>query len=573
MQRRTKQGRFVERETRRESDRRRRVRAGRDASLVGKSGEEKESNLFHTPRCFYKTRATFEPAKAMKGSVCYLSSLRPQKAKKGSVCSLSSLRLLGLFFLFQQAIVGQSAVCGPAPLPEAVLAPGFCAFELPVNNVGRLRSVLALGPSSAIALERGSASVIYLSDQNEDGIIDSKSTVVAATNDLLTHGIALFNGYLYASSSDKVYRWFYQNEARIAAGQIGPEELVVFNMNDNGRGQTPAGHITRTLVFDDRGRLYISVGSDKNVDPDSFRSRIRRFDLSKETLPIDFTTGEVFADGLRNEVGLQFDRHGVLWGVENGADNLQRDDLGGDITNDNPAEELNRFREEDAGKNWGYPYCWSEFLLPEPYRQGAGTIWAWPDFLESGETTDAQCRATTIPSVVAMQAHSAPLGLAFYEWKATLPDECDGGAFPQEMDGYVFIAFHGSWNRDIPTGYKVVYIPMDINGDPLTDRPIDLLAHQPPNARWNSGLRPVDVAFDACGRLLVTSDGQSGAMLRIDHGDVPTRAPNPAPAVTVQPVPERKQKQPTRFRCRGIGRGNSGQGGESGRVSREENCV
>jgi glucose/arabinose dehydrogenase len=498
-------------------------------------------------------------------------------------CSLSLPQLLGLVFLFQEAsvrfVAGQSSVCGPAPLPEAVLAPGFCSFELPVNNVGRLRSLLTLGPSSAIALERVSASVVYLSDQNGDDIIDSKSTVVAANNDRLTHGIALFDGYLYASSSDKVYRWIYQNEASLAAGQVGQEEVVIFNMNDNGRGQTPGGHTTRTLIFDESGRLYVSVGSDQNVDPDSFRSRIRRFELSgAEALPLDFTVGEVFADGLRNEVGLQFDRHGVLWGVENGADNLQRDDLGGDITNDNPAEELNRFREEDAGKNWGYPLCWSEFLLPEPYGQGAGTVWAWPNFLESGEITDEQCRATTVPSVVAMQAHSAPLGLVFYEWKDTLPDECDGGAFPKEMDGYVFIAFHGSWNRDIPTGYKVVYIPMDDNGDPLADRPLDLFAHEPPNARWSSGLRPVDVAFDACGRLLVTSDGGSGALLRVDHvgdeqGDGPTTPPSPAPLVTVQPVPERKQRQPTRFRCRGIGRGNDGQGGESGRVSREENCV
>ena len=49
-----------------------------------------------------------------------------------------------------------------------------------------------------------------------------------------------------------------------------------------------------------------------------------------------FQTGEVFADRLRNEVGLAFDKHGVLWGVENGADRLEREDLGGDIHNDNP---------------------------------------------------------------------------------------------------------------------------------------------------------------------------------------------------------------------------------------------
>jgi glucose/arabinose dehydrogenase len=58
--------------------------------------------------------------------------------------------------------------------------------------------------------------------------------------------------------------------------------------------------------------------------------------LAEGILPLDFQTGEVFADGLRNEVGLAFDRHGVLWGVENGADKLKREDLGGDIHNENP---------------------------------------------------------------------------------------------------------------------------------------------------------------------------------------------------------------------------------------------
>ena len=134
-------------------------------------------------------------------------------------------------------------------------------------------------------------------------------------------------------------------------------------MNADGQGGAPRGHTTRTLVFDKTGRLYVSIGSNRNVDENSYRSRIRRFTL--DSIPaggIDFNTGEVFADGLRNEVGLAFDKFGVLWGVENGADRLQREDLGGDIHNENPAEELNRFPEGDAQKkSYGYPYCWTEF--------------------------------------------------------------------------------------------------------------------------------------------------------------------------------------------------------------------
>ena len=113
-------------------------------------------------------------------------------------------------------------------------------------------------------------------------------------------------------------------------------------MNADGNGGAPHGHKTRTLAFDNQGRLYVSIGSAGNVDMNSYRSRIRRFDLSTSSFPLDFATGEVYADGLRNEVGLAFDRFNVLWGVENGADKLFRSDLGGDIHNNNPSEELNR---------------------------------------------------------------------------------------------------------------------------------------------------------------------------------------------------------------------------------------
>ena len=91
--------------------------------------------------------------------------------------------------------------------------------------------------------------------------------------------------------------------------------------------------LARTLAFDAEGKwLYVSIGSNGNVDGDSFRSRIRRFDISTYVnQPFAYNDGEIFADGLRNEVGLAFDSYGDLWGVENGADNLYRSDLGGDM--------------------------------------------------------------------------------------------------------------------------------------------------------------------------------------------------------------------------------------------------
>eukprot|EP00553_Chaetoceros_curvisetus_P013146 CAMPEP_0204639584 /NCGR_PEP_ID=MMETSP0717-20131115/43507_1 /ASSEMBLY_ACC=CAM_ASM_000666 /TAXON_ID=230516 /ORGANISM="Chaetoceros curvisetus" /LENGTH=162 /DNA_ID=CAMNT_0051659713 /DNA_START=40 /DNA_END=528 /DNA_ORIENTATION=+ len=160
-------------------------------------------------------------------------------------------------------------------------------------------------------------------------------------------------------------------------------------------------------------------GIGRNVDPDSHRSRIiRRINVSDEKhFLIDFQKAEVFADGLRNEVALAFDRHGILWGVENGVDNLYHSDLGGDIHNDNPPGELNRFPESLAGLHWGYPVCWTEYKLPSSVARGRGTQWSWPSF----GVTDKICREERIPSELAMQANSAPLGITFYNYTSTHP--------------------------------------------------------------------------------------------------------------------------------------------------------
>jgi glucose/arabinose dehydrogenase len=457
-----------------------------------------------------------------------------------------------------------STLCISSPLENSVLATGFCAAALPVSvdqprSIRNIKVPLVLVQQVAqadnttttesnnrtrdvlLVLERGSSSVIAL-EESEDGVWSRRS--VASTGGL-NHGLEFTHStvgnddegddkhYLYASSATTVFRWKMNiDNNTITALAPNDPELVIVNMNANGQGGAPFGHRTRTLVIDaNNSRLYVSVGSAGNVDSNSFRSRIRRFGISAanavDVFPVDFETGLVFADGLRNEVGLALDRHGVLWGVENSADRLSRSDLGGSaMTENNPAEELNRFPEATAGSHYGYPYCWTEYRLPDSANvpdsslSGRGTVWAWPSFLDAGVVTDDMCRSPEayVPPAVAMQAHSAPLGITFYQWTEpeTRPDHCaDVIAFPQAMDGFAFIAFHGSWNRAVPTGYKVVYVPMDENGNVIasenysdsTAPVVDLLAHTHPNARWEDGFRPVDVDFDSCGRLLVSSDG------------------------------------------------------------------
>ena len=394
-------------------------------------------------------------------------------------------------------VVHVTTTCSGPALADAAVAAGFCA-QVFQAGLQAPRGLVVTPLGDVLVVERGAGRIVALHDDDGDGVAEGLSVIVTQAG--LNHGLAHHGAYLYASTPTTVYRWPYVEGQRSGAGA---GTAVVTNMNADGNGGAPFGHTTRSLAFDAQGRLYVPVGSAENVDQDSHRARIRRFDLNAGTLPIDFGAGEVFADGLRNEVGLAFDRHGVLWGVENSADNLYRSDLGGDIHNDNPAEELNRFPEALAGQHWGYPYCWTQYSESSSANwqgQPRGTAWAWPSFMSDGTHTDAWCRAQTQPAALAMQAHSAPLGIAFYGYN------CTPTALPQWMDGYALIGFHGSWNRDTPSGYKVVYVPMAANGTAAA-APVDLLWHAGSGAKWPSQNRPVVVAVDRQGRLLVTDDG------------------------------------------------------------------
>jgi glucose/arabinose dehydrogenase len=176
----------------------------------------------------------------------------------------------------------------------------------------------------------------------------------------------------------------------------------------------------------------------------------------------------VFARGLRNAVGIAFDGQGRLWGVVNG-----RDLLGDDF----PPEILVQIKD---GRHYGWPHC-NGRRVPDP-DQGR------PGFCETVELPDLE-----------MQAHMAPLGLAFY----------GGQMFPPEYRGDAFIGFHGSWNRSTKVGYKVGRVRMR-EGRPavLEDFATGWLAGE---RVWG---RPVDVSVGPDGALYV-SDDLGGRIYRI----------------------------------------------------------
>tara|TARA_A100001015_G_scaffold224144_1_gene252675 strand:+ start:2325 stop:3608 length:1284 start_codon:yes stop_codon:yes gene_type:complete len=375
---------------------------------------------------------------------------------------------------------------------EAFLPKGYCAVSF-ASQLAKPRGIEIISPLKILVVEADRGQISLLHDRDGNGAVSSQEKLILVSAPGLNHGLALSNRYLYASSSTTVYRWSHRTvKDRIV---LGKREVVI-------TGIPGGGHWTRTLVLDSKGSLFVSIGSRGNVDPDSRRARLLRFSKHQlQKVPVPWKDGEVFADGLRNEVGLAFDHRGRLWGVENGVDNLFRQDLGGDIHNDNPGEELNLFSQ--AGKFYGYPQCWSEYLLPKG-KPSPGRQWVHPMF--SGRASDSWCRnpKNVVPPKYVLPAHTAPLGLFFYP--QTGPE--------RSWRGDAFVALHGSWNRDVPIGYEVVRIPFKA-GMPLNRKParmFSLKRGKDQSSRWR--YRPVDVKISKKGVVFFSSD-HSGQVIKV----------------------------------------------------------
>jgi glucose/arabinose dehydrogenase len=396
-----------------------------------------------------------------------------------------------------------ASACGApdaATVAHAAVGRGHCAWVF-ADGLGKPRGIYVDSTGTILVVDTSNGGrVVALWDDDGDRVSSpsERAELVPASTALgLTHGIWVHAGFLYASSQTTVYRWPYVAGTR--APLAGAPAIVVHDL--------PAGgHITRTLVAEDSDHwLYVSVGSGSNQDANSSRARVVRYDL--DAIPAGgyaWDAGEVFADGLRNEVGLAFDGAHRLWGVQNGMDDIYRSDIPDDIHNNNPAETVNLFAQ--PGAFHGYPYCWSEYLLPPGIGRGRGTQWVTEAFRSDGTHDDAWCRApanVTRPAL-GMRAHSAPLGIVF----------AAGADLAPILSGDALVALHGSWDRDPPTGYKVVRLIFD---DPTHVARYDpFVAYEGPGdidpGAWPH--RPVDLAIAKDGTVLVTSDA-SGVVLGV----------------------------------------------------------
>lgn len=393
-----------------------------------------------------------------------------------------------LVLVFAACALGDIAHHVPGPgyaypadcqVTSAYVKPGYCARKWVSSGLNKPRGILVLPNNDVLVVEQGS-STIRLIYESSNGLVNLTLASAASIN----HGIAYGGGYLYASSDTTVYRWNYTIGTRTPLP--APTSVIT--------GMPALGHTTRTLLYEPAGTLLVTVGSLGNIDTTT-RPGLYRFNPS--TFPTTFASATTVASGLRNEVGIKFDTQGRLWGVENGVDWLNRTDLGINIYQQNPGEELNIF--STNGAFYGYPYCWSQYNL-STVSTPRGTQYAQPESMNDGIHTDAWCQntANVVPPAYVITAHTAPLDIDFY----------NGTAFGG-LNGDAFVTQHGSWNRQPPAGYAVVHVTLS-GGVPVSDEKFFAFAGPgETSTAWTALYRPVSLGWAKCGGqdcLLVTSD-------------------------------------------------------------------
>jgi len=359
--------------------------------------------------------------------------------------------------------------------PDAILAErlhvpdGFSVgrFAVDVPNARFLRFT----PAGDLLVSQPRRGTILLleRDADGDGRSDGRRVLLDGLN--RPHGLDLHDGWLYVGETDAIARVGFDPATRTVSGTI---ERVVTGLPGGGN------HWSRTVRFGPDGKLYVSVGSSCNVcvEDDARRAAMLRFEP-------DGSGFEIFATGLRNSVGFDW-RPGTneLYATDNG-----RDLLGDDF----PPCELNRI---ERGAFYGWPFANGD-RVPDP---------------DYGKEHEAEVARST-PPVHGFRAHNAPLGITFVRNPQT----------PGALRGAALVALHGSWNRTLKDGYRVVTLHWDAAGK-IEERPFlwGFLENEDVIGR------PVDVAEGPDAAIYV-SDDFAGTIYRVSHGEA---APGAATAVS-----------------------------------------
>lgn len=331
-----------------------------------------------------------------------------------------------------------------------ITVPGGFKTAVIAKSLGRARH-LAVNANGDIYIKlerlKGGAGIVKLSDKNGDGQVDDTTTF----GDYTGTGIAIKNGFLYASSNTSVFRYKFNGNVL----DVANPETIVSGLVDKGQ------HNSKSITLDNAGNLYVNIGAPSNVCQEKDRATgapgqdpcpllettggIWQFKADK--LNQSYAEGVRYATGIRNVVGLDWNAAtNTLFAMQHGRDGLQDYKIFPDsLAVELPSEEM--LEVSKAGDNFGWPYCF--------YNQLESKKVLNPEYGGDGKK-QGRCADVKQP-VVAFPGHLAPNALLFYT----------GTQFPEKYKNGAFVAFHGSWNRAPlnQQGFFVAFVPFK-NGKP-----------------------------------------------------------------------------------------------------------
>jgi glucose/arabinose dehydrogenase len=371
--------------------------------------------------------------------------------------------------------------------PNVISVPDNPTLQVPAgfkvnvfaDNLPRVRWMTVTPDGDVLAVQSKENKITLLQDQNNDGVAEVRQTFGDHRNNLdQPLGITFAGDAFYVANTGEVLRFNYQ-----------PGQLKLEGTGTEITELTPGGynqHWTRNIVTAPDGKkLYVSVGSRSNADVEELPR------ASIQVMNLDGSQRSTYASGLRNPVGLDFHPvTGKLFAAVN-----ERDQLGDDLVPD-------YLTEVKQGGFYGWPYA---YLAPNLLD---------PRHLQGNQSTRPDLAAKTITPDVLFQAHSAALGVQFYDG-AYKPPNAFGGQpldqqqFPEKYHNGAFVAFRGSWNRDRATGYKIVYVPFGKDNRPLGYYEDFLAGFLVDPEIPTTFARPVGLQVMSDGSLLLAEDGNS----------------------------------------------------------------
>jgi glucose/arabinose dehydrogenase len=400
--------------------------------------------------------------------------------------SMDMSRVLRVVLLGAAASLGLAAQAGVAPVAPVPNAPEQAlhlpsGFEISVfaklppagEQYFRGPRFMAFGPDGHLYVSLGLDNrVVMLADRNHVGHADEVVTVSDALDG--PQGLAFVADKLLVANQNGVVR------LEPVDGHW-PAKVTPFISN------LPAGgHTLKNLKQGPDGFLYLNVGSSCNVcvEEDPMRAAMLRYTAEGQPAGALVTVGRhatspIWATGLRNSQGFAWQpQSGGLFATNDGAD-MRSESKGTGVNDDLPPEHLNRIQ---PGQFYGWPYCW-------------GNRFTDPNF--SGPP--GKCAEMTPPEIT-FPAHSTPIGITFL----------NASKFPAEYREDALVALHGSWNRENPSGYKLVHVHFE-HGKPVAVSDF-MTGWLQSGKAWG---RPVDVVVGPDGAVYV-SDDRAGLIYRIE---------------------------------------------------------